>query len=567
MNNPEIKKRNVRYVRIDVLLDKEKTKIYRVKDTETNDLCVMKIRKGRDLTRIYRQLKDIHHPNLPEIYEVNYDDGNTVIIEEYIAGEGLDLRIGQQVLSEEETVPIMLQLCDAMAAIHAQDPIIIHRDIKASNVIIKTDGTIKLIDFDAARHYNESQERDTQQMGTLEYASPEHFGYAQTDQKSDIYSAGVLMHEMLTGQTFSQEIICYKGSLKKIIQKCTRVQANKRYHSALQLKRKLEGYRCQKKRRLAVTALITALFVSVIGYAAHYYRQGRWQSTSQIFLEKTKEQLEKEAFQKIFSAYKTNALEQNDDKAFKNIRDFLECDYIYNQLDNLLGNNHSLFINNFDTLSGVYDEKENFFFISGQRPQVSVQRRHEYCSAITIREDGTIQCAYTTSGLTREPYLIFTTNAKEEYHKLSWRMMTWFLALYAEGYKQLLFEQDLQEFPLMKLTDETDIDPVGDYVLPPAGGEKFSGRIHISERKKKGITDYKVEGSINYKGEEQKINLRMDNNVAFLEKNKAGSDITVMLGTFYDSILLCGYKGDIDNAENILYVSDNLITGQFIKES
>lgn len=566
MNNPEMEKRNARYVRIDVLLDKKKTKIYRVKDTESNDLCVMKIRKGRDLTGIYRQLKDIHHPNLPEIYEVNYDDGNTVIIEEYIAGEGLDLRIARQILSEKETVPIMLQLCDAMAAIHTQDPIIIHRDIKASNVIIKTDGTIKLIDFDAARHYDESQERDTQQMGTLEYASPEHFGYTQTDQKSDIYSAGVLMHEMLTGQTFSQEIICYRGTLKKIIQKCTRVQANKRYHSALQLKRKLEGYRCRKKQRWAVTVLIAALFVSVIGYAVHSYRQGRWRSTAQIPLEKTKEQLEKEAFQKIFSAYKTNALEQNDDKAFKNIRDFLECDYIYNQLDNLIGNDHSLFINNFDTVSGIYDEKENLFFISGHRPQVSVNRRHEYCSAITIREDGTVHCAYTTSGLTDDPYLIFAANVKEEYHKVSSRMMLWFLALYAEGYELLLFEQDLQTFPLMKLTDESVIDPVGDYVLQPAG-EGLSGRIHISEGKKKGIADYKVEGNINYKGKEQKINLRMDNNVAFLEKNEAGSDIAALLGIFYDSIFLCEYMDDIDNVDDILDANGNLIAGQFVKEN
>lgn len=564
MNNPGMEKRNERYVRIDVLLDKEKTKIYRVKDTESNDLCVMKIRKGRDLTRIYRQIKEIHHPNLPEIYEVVYDDCNTVIIEEYIAGEGLDLRIGRQVLSEEETVPIMLQLCDAMSAIHAQNPIIIHRDIKASNVIVKTDGTIKLIDFDAARHYDESQERDTQQMGTLEYASPEHFGYAQTDQKSDIYSAGVLMHEMLTGQTFSQEIICYKGSLKKIIRKCTRVQANKRYHSALQLKRRLEGYRYHKRRRFAVTLLITVLFVLVIGYAVHSYRQGGWRQTSEIPVEKTEEQLEKEAFQKMFGIHKKNALEQGDDKALTNIRELLECDYIYNQLDNVLGNDHSLFINNFDTITCNFNEKENFFFISGHRPQVSVNRRNNYNSAIVIRENGTVQCAYTTSDLTDEPYLLFLTNDEKEYHNLSWRMMAWFLIFYMEGYEQLVSENDLQTFPLIRLTDEAGIDPVGDYILQPAG-EGLSGTIHISRRKKKDSTDYKVEGSINYKGEEHKIDLRMDNNIAVVDKSEAGRDM--MLGVFYDSIILLEYMNDIDNEDGILDADGSMIAGQFIKES
>lgn len=563
MNNPELEKRNERYVRIDVLLDKEKTKIYRVKDTESNDLCVMKIRKGRDLTVIYRQLKEIHHPNLPEIYEVFYDDGNTVIIEEYIAGEGLDLRIGRQVLTEKETVLIMLQLCDAMSAIHAQDPIIIHRDIKASNVIVKTDGTIKLIDFDAARHYDESQERDTQQMGTLEYASPEHFGYAQTDQKSDIYSAGVLMHEMLTGQTFSQEIICYRGTLKKIIRKCTRVRANKRYHSASQLKRQLESCHCRKKWRFAATVLIIVLIVLAAGYVVHSYRHERWRLASEIPPEKTEDQLEKETFQKMFNVYKANALEQNNDKVLKNIKDLLECDYIYNQLDQMIGNAHSLFINNFDTITVHFDEKENFFFISGHRPQISINRRNDYSSAITIYEDGTVQCAYTTSDITDDPYLVFVANVKEAYHKVSWRMMTWFLAFYAEGYEQILFDQDLQTFPLMKLTDEADIDPVGDYVLQPAG-EGLSGRIHISKRKKKDSTDYKVEGSINCKGEEQKLDFWMNGNVAALDKNEAGREM--MLGVFYDSIFILEYKADNDHSVDIKDLGDKVIAGQFIKE-
>ena len=77
---------------------------------------------------------------------------------------------------------------------------LIHRDIKPGNVMLRSDGSVKLIDFDTVRSYKDTKNQDTVLLGTKEYASPEHYGYGQTGITSDIYSVGVMMHEMLTGK-------------------------------------------------------------------------------------------------------------------------------------------------------------------------------------------------------------------------------------------------------------------------------------------------------------------------------------------------------------------------------
>jgi serine/threonine-protein kinase len=83
--------------------------------------------------------------------------------------------------------------------LHAQQPPIIFRDLKPTNVMITPEGTIKLVDFGIARLFKPGKERDTQAFGTPGYSAPEQYGRGQTDARSDIYSLGVLMHHLLTG--------------------------------------------------------------------------------------------------------------------------------------------------------------------------------------------------------------------------------------------------------------------------------------------------------------------------------------------------------------------------------
>lgn len=550
MSSLDWKELNLRYVRIDVLLDKENTKVYRVKDSVTNDICVMKIRKGRDLTGIYRQLEEVHHPNLPEIYEVVYDGCDTVIVEEYVAGEGLDLQIRRQVLTEEETIYIILQLCEALTVIHTQEPVIIHRDIKASNVMVKADGLVKLIDFDAARNYHEEQERDTQQMGTLEYASPEHFGYAQTDEKSDIYSVGVLMHEMLTGETFSQEDVRYKGKLRRIIRKCTRVKANRRYHTARQLKRKMNGYRHYRSRCIVMVVLLLSVFVLAAG-GGHYY----WQIAEEEE-KKSEEQLEIEAFEKRFAAF---------DCENGNVLNFLKDEYVVGEMDKILGNRTTWFVNNFDEVRSYYNEDEEAYIVVGQRPQQYFSRTNGYCSVIAIRKNGKIQCAYTNAEDMDRLLILFRTNAEEEYHKIPMEVFTWIINKYEGNYKQLVTEEDLEKYPDMNVEDGLVV-PEGDYVLRSAVGA--TGKIHVSVQSQKVDSEeeeekyYKIQGAIQHNGKEREIDLLMDH-AWYSSYSDVTYYTTIKMISFYDSVFLCEYYlGDAYDVP-----SDISITGQFIKET
>lgn len=528
---------NIRYSRIDILLEKEKIKIYRVKDTVTKDFCVMKIRVGRDLTGVYRRLEELHHPNLPEIYEVIYDGSDTVIIEEYIAGEGLDQHIRQQTFSEAETVPIVLQLCDAMTAVHTLDPMLIHRDIKASNVIVKADGTVKLIDFDAAENNGE-------------------------EQRSDIYSAGVLMYEMLTGKTFCYENMRYRGKLKRIIRKCTRVQANRRYRTALQLKKKLEGFLYRRKRNLTVVLTAIAL-AAVTGGVTYVYQHRVPQPVIKSSPKKTKQQLEKEEFEKLFTTF---------DIENGNLANFLKLEYVDHELVQLLGDDYSRFLEIFDLIDGVYDETEEAYVIGGFRKILSIFHEESY-AAITIRKNGNIQCAYTNNESLSKIRIKFATNAEEEYYKIPVNMLSWFIDRYTQSIssfrpcKLLLQESDFQKFPRMKVNDDEDIDPAGDYVLQ-SRMEGISGKIHIRRKSKvQGSSRYKMKGSIQYEGSERKIDLSfIEARGRFIADTEYGTYVEMV--SFYDSVFLREglVVDDEESREKMEEKLDIFINGQFVKE-
>ena len=93
------------------------------------------------------------------------------------------------------------QLCDVLGYLHAQSPPIIYRDMKPSNVMLKPDGNITLIDFGTAREFKEKNLADTVCLGTIGYAAPEQFGgMGQTDARTDIYCLGATLYHLVTGQ-------------------------------------------------------------------------------------------------------------------------------------------------------------------------------------------------------------------------------------------------------------------------------------------------------------------------------------------------------------------------------
>lgn len=209
------------YEEIRLLRESKKSKVHLVREKNGEQIFVRKILKGR--FPVYLILQNCRHPYLPKLYEVGVEDDATTIIEEYIEGQVL----GSTELSEKQFLSVVRDLCSVLEFIHEKG--IIHRDIKPSNIILAADGHIRLIDFDAARMPKKDVEQDTRLLGTRGYAPPEQYGFAQTDERADIYALGITL-EQISGEAIR------KQRYKRIIQKCTNLDPDKRYQSARQVK-------------------------------------------------------------------------------------------------------------------------------------------------------------------------------------------------------------------------------------------------------------------------------------------------------------------------------------------
>ena len=179
---------------------------------------------------VYRKLVGISCPNLPQIMETAERDGMVAVLEEYIQGDSLAYLLEGALFSHAEARKITMQLCNALWVLHKLGAV--HRDIKPENVMIRGSEAI-LIDFDASRIFKSDTNQDTQILGTTGYAAPEQYGIAQTDERADISSLGVLLNVMLTGKHPSK--VLANGRLGRIVQKCTMVNPEKRYKSVLYL--------------------------------------------------------------------------------------------------------------------------------------------------------------------------------------------------------------------------------------------------------------------------------------------------------------------------------------------
>ena len=190
------------------------------------------------------------HPNIVNVYDVGEDRGLNYMVMELVEGITLKEYIERKGrLSHKETISIAIQMCSGIGAAHASG--IIHRDIKPQNIIISKDGKVKVTDFGIAKAIT-SNTVSTNAMGSVHYTSPEQARGGFSDQRSDIYSIGITLFEMVTGQVpfdgettvevamkhLQQEItppselvpdIPY--SLEQIILKCTQKSSERRYES------------------------------------------------------------------------------------------------------------------------------------------------------------------------------------------------------------------------------------------------------------------------------------------------------------------------------------------------
>lgn len=259
-----------KYEEMELLAETPKSKVYIVKDSVSKRLCVKKVLPLDANVEIYRILQTHAIKNVPKVYDVLADDQHNYIIEEYISGSNLmDKLKAEKSFSSEHVIKWLKMLCEITSDLHDLETPIIHRDIKPSNVIITDDGELKLIDFDIARKYKEHVETDTAQIGTKKYASPEQYGFSQTDCRSDIYSIGVMMAELLTGKASAKPEELQKfGALGTIIQKCMQVDPKNRYQTISALKRDIRFIRFLpfKKAAIAAAAVLGVALVGVLVY-------------------------------------------------------------------------------------------------------------------------------------------------------------------------------------------------------------------------------------------------------------------------------------------------------------
>lgn len=182
--------------------------VYRCYDTVDDREVAIKILKDEYLNNeeFIRRFKNeskaiavLSHPNIVKVYDVSFGDMIQYIVMEYIDGITLKEYINQQgTLSWKETVHLITQIL--MALSHAHSKGVVHRDIKPQNMMLLSDGTIKVTDFGIARFSNSTRTMTEQAIGSVHYIAPEQAKGDITDGKTDIYSVGVMMYEMLTGK-------------------------------------------------------------------------------------------------------------------------------------------------------------------------------------------------------------------------------------------------------------------------------------------------------------------------------------------------------------------------------
>jgi serine/threonine protein kinase/Tol biopolymer transport system component len=262
-----------------------------------------------------RAASALNHPNILTIHELGEADGRQFIATEFVEGETLRARLKRAPLTLAETLDIAIQIAGALAAAHKTG--IVHRDIKPENIMLRHDGYVKVLDFGLAKLTEQDEQIPHVQatenvnissglvMGTLKYMSPEQAQGQQVDQRSDIFSLGVVLYEMVAGRPpfegetarslvsaiLNDEPVALKQhapnapeELQNILSKALRKNGRERYRLAddllvdlKELKRKSETPRQHiidkiKTHKIGATVAITALILVIAGISLGIFK-------------------------------------------------------------------------------------------------------------------------------------------------------------------------------------------------------------------------------------------------------------------------------------------------------
>ena len=236
-------------------------KVMLVRHTETGQLYVKKTLSAysRD---VYRFLAQAAIRGIPRIYNCIDDGDRIIVIEEYIRGQTLrEYMTDCGILPEKTACRIGIGLCDILERLHKASAPIVCRDLKPENIILSEDGQIYVIDFDSAK-FVRRETSDTVLLGTPGYAAPEQFGFAASDERTDVYAVGVILNEMLTGHLPQEQTA--RGSIGKAIARCVSLDPKARPKTIGEVRYLLGG------RRLLPPGFRTGspvnMFIGTVGY-------------------------------------------------------------------------------------------------------------------------------------------------------------------------------------------------------------------------------------------------------------------------------------------------------------
>jgi tetratricopeptide (TPR) repeat protein len=270
--------------------------VYKAEDIRLPRFVALKVlpddvaRDADALTRFQREAhaaSALNHPNICTIHDVGEQDGRTYIVMEHLEGTTLKHRIADQPINADEVVRIGIEIADALDAAHAKG--IIHRDIKPANIFITRRGLAKILDFGLAqitpfggpcdevsarpespRAVDAQLTRAGSVLGTVSYMSPEQVCAEPLDARTDLFSFGVVLHEMTTGTLpFGGEKsgVGVDSELARIIDKCLEKDRDLRYQHASEVRTDL-----LRVKRDTESARVTATAKSVAGVDNHMRR-------------------------------------------------------------------------------------------------------------------------------------------------------------------------------------------------------------------------------------------------------------------------------------------------------
>lgn len=256
-----------------------------------------------------RTLAALGHPHIVGVHDFGEAGGYFYLLMEYVDGENLRHLLNKKRLTRAEALAIVLPVCGALQFAHERG--IVHRDIKPENLLIDRSGTVKIADFGIARMMAGADDADhgsrpteprpatsTLATGTPDYAAPEQWACAATDPRADIYSLGVVLHEMLTGERPGSGIAPSRQAqvderLDAILRQALAKEPGQRFDTVAEFRSRIEQVqealprprrnRGRAFRRITAAAAVFALFLVIALYAAPWLLPSREDAVESSF--------------------------------------------------------------------------------------------------------------------------------------------------------------------------------------------------------------------------------------------------------------------------------------------